>query len=111
VPGTVPQSEVRKRLLNLQKMELTVEKARREASGEAVKKQGVDDIEVRYAMAAAAVAKAEWQQAVEANQKVPGTVPQTEVRKRLLEMQKMEFAIEKAKKDMRSKPAAGSRDP
>ena len=38
----------------------------------------------RAVPAAAAVAEAEYQQAVEANQRVPGTVPQAELRRLLL---------------------------
>ena len=67
---------------------------------EVAKKQAADDIDVRFATAAAAVAKADYELAVEANQKVPGTVPQAKVRELLLEHRKMELSIEKAKKDM-----------
>jgi multidrug efflux pump subunit AcrA (membrane-fusion protein) len=64
------------------------------------KKQAEDDIDVRFASAAAAVAKADYEQAMEANEKIRGTVPQAEVRKRLLDWHKMVLSIEKAKKDM-----------
>jgi multidrug efflux pump subunit AcrA (membrane-fusion protein) len=64
------------------------------------RKQAEDDVDVRFATAAAAVAKADYEQAMEANEKVRGTVPQAEVRKRLLDWHKMVLSIEKAKKDM-----------
>jgi multidrug resistance efflux pump len=67
---------------------------------EVAKKQAADDIDVRFATAAAAVAKADYELAVEANEKVRGTVPQAKVRELLLEQRKMDLSIEKANKDM-----------
>lgn len=67
---------------------------------EVAKRQADDDVDVRFATAAAAVAKAEYQEAMESNEKTPGTFPRAEVRKRLLDWHKMELSIEKAKKDM-----------
>jgi polysaccharide biosynthesis/export protein len=66
---------------------------------EIVKKQIEDDVNVRYAAAAADVAKAEYSQSLDANKKVAGTVPQSELRRRLLEVKKMELALEKARRD------------
>jgi len=63
-------------------------------------KEALDDINIRYAEAAAKVAEADYKQALEANAKVPGTVPQAEVRQRLLKLREMELSIEKAQKDM-----------
>ena len=67
---------------------------------EVAKKQASDDIDVRFATAAEAVARAEYQLAVESNRKVEGTVPQAKVRELLLDERKMELSIEKAQKDM-----------
>ena len=66
---------------------------------EVAKKQAADDVDVRFATAAADVAEAEYQLAVEANKRVPGTVPQARVRELLLEHRKMVLSIEKARKD------------
>jgi len=63
-------------------------------------KEAGDDINIRYAEAAAKVAEAEYRQAVEANQKVAGTVPQAEVRRLLLKHREMVLSIEKAQKEM-----------
>jgi len=63
-------------------------------------REAQDDVNIRYASAAADVAKADYLQAEEANKKVPGTVPQAEVRQRLLKWREMELSIEKAQKDM-----------
>jgi multidrug efflux pump subunit AcrA (membrane-fusion protein) len=63
-------------------------------------KQAADDVDVQYATAAAAVAWADYEQAVDANNKVTGTVPQAAVREKLLDHRKMELSIVKAKKDM-----------
>ena len=102
VPGTVPQAEVRRRLLEWQKMELAVLKARRDTA-ESVNKQAEDDIDVRIATLSAAIAKIDYEQAIDANKKVPGTVPQTEVRRRLLNLEKTELGVLKAKKEMTAK--------
>jgi multidrug efflux pump subunit AcrA (membrane-fusion protein) len=62
-------------------------------------REAKDDVNIRYATAAAQVAKADYDQAIEANNKVPGTVPQAEVRQRLLKWREMVLSIEKAEKD------------
>jgi multidrug efflux pump subunit AcrA (membrane-fusion protein) len=62
-------------------------------------KEAADDVAVRYASAAAKVAEAEYFQAVDANQKVTGTVPQAEVRRLLLKHREMVLSIEKAEKE------------
>jgi multidrug efflux pump subunit AcrA (membrane-fusion protein) len=64
------------------------------------KKQAEDDVDVRFATAAAAVAKADYDQAMDANKSLDHTVPQAEVRRRLLDWHKMILSIEKAKKDL-----------
>ena len=63
-------------------------------------KQAEDDIDKRFAEASAKVAKAEYDQAIEANQIIKQAVPQAEVRRRLLEWHKMVLSIEKAQKDL-----------
>lgn len=66
---------------------------------EVAKKEAADDIGVRYSTAAAKVAEAEYLQAVDANRRVTGTVPQAEVRRLLLKQREMDLSIEKAKKE------------
>jgi multidrug efflux pump subunit AcrA (membrane-fusion protein) len=63
-------------------------------------KEAKDDISVRYSTAAAKVAEAEYLQAIDANRKVIGTVPQAEVRRLLLKEREMDLSIEKAQKDL-----------
>ena len=65
---------------------------------EVAKRQAADDIDVRFARAAAAVAKADYELAREANEKVRGTVPQAKVRELLLEERKMESRSRKPTK-------------
>jgi multidrug efflux pump subunit AcrA (membrane-fusion protein) len=67
---------------------------------EVAKTQAADDIDVRFATSARDVAEAEYNSAMDANRKVPGTVPQAKVRELLLEERKMALSIEKARKDM-----------
>jgi multidrug efflux pump subunit AcrA (membrane-fusion protein) len=62
-------------------------------------KQAADNISIRYAEAAAAVAYADYIQAMEANAKLPGTVPQAEVRQKALKHREMVLSIEKAQKE------------
>ena len=62
-------------------------------------KQAADDVDYRYAVAAAKVAEADYRQVMAANDKMPGTVTQTELRQKLLEWRKMELATEKSQKD------------
>lgn len=63
-------------------------------------RQAEDKVDREFAEASWKVAKAEYGQALEANSKVPNTVPQAEVRRRLLECEKMRLSIEKANKDL-----------
>jgi multidrug efflux pump subunit AcrA (membrane-fusion protein) len=65
------------------------------------KEQARDDIDRQFAEASAKVAKAEFDQGVEANTIVAHTVPRAELRRRLLEWHKMELSVDKAKKDLR----------
>ncbi len=67
---------------------------------EAAKRQAADDVDIRFATAAAEVAEAEYNLAEDANRKMQGTVPQARVRELLLEHKKMKLSIDKAKKDM-----------
>ena len=64
------------------------------------RKEAADDIGVRYSTASAKVAEAEYLQAIDANRRVSGAVPQAEVRRLLLKEREMELSIEKAKKEM-----------
>jgi multidrug efflux pump subunit AcrA (membrane-fusion protein) len=67
---------------------------------EAAKKDADNDVNVRYAKWANLVADAEYQQAVDANNRAPGAVPQAELRRLLLERGKTSLAIEQAAHDL-----------
>ncbi len=58
-----------------------------------------DDINIRYADAAAKVAQAESKVNLEANAKVPGSVPQVRLNELYLKCKETELAIEKSKLD------------
>jgi multidrug efflux pump subunit AcrA (membrane-fusion protein) len=80
-----------------------IPKLQRDVAGyklDVARKQADDKVDRTFAEASLAVANAEYQQAIEANEKVKGAVPQAEVRRRLLECRKMELSIEKADKDL-----------
>ncbi len=111
VAGTVPKAEMRRLKLEWQKSELAVEKAQKnqDAIAGKAKTTSADDIDVRYAVAAAQVAKADYDEAVEANNKVAGTVSKAEMRRLKLEWIKWELAVEKAKKG-KEKPGEPSAD-
>lgn len=64
------------------------------------RRQADDDIDRRFAEASAKVAWAEVQQAKEANETMKSTVPAADVRRRVLEHEKMVLSIEKARKDL-----------
>lgn len=65
------------------------------------KEKAADDINIRYAKAAADVAMAEYEVNAEACRRVPGAVPQTELNRLLLKCKETTLAIDKAKLDMR----------
>jgi len=68
---------------------------------EVAKEEAASDVSVRYAKAAAAVARAEYQAAIVANQRVPGTVPETEINRLRLTWERTMLEIEKAETDRR----------
>ncbi len=63
--------------------------------------KAANDINVRYAQAAAEVAEAEYQQSIDANRKVSGSVPMAEVRRLLLTHNRSVLQIEQARLDLR----------
>jgi multidrug efflux pump subunit AcrA (membrane-fusion protein) len=63
---------------------------------EAAEKEAANDINVRFSAAAAGVAKAEVEAALEVNAKVPGTVAAAEVRRLRLAQKRAELGIEQA---------------
>jgi len=65
------------------------------------KEEAENDIHVRYSTAAAAVAEAEYRLNTEANRKVPGTVPQIEIRRLLLTHRRTVLEIEQAQVNLR----------
>ncbi len=68
---------------------------------EVAKEEADNSIHVRYANAAAKVSEAEYLQAVEANRKVSGTVPQAELRRLLLTHRRTVLEIEQAEMSLR----------
>ncbi len=67
------------------------------------REEAESDINVRYARATEAVARQEYIQAVEANKKVAGAVPEAEVRRLILKQNEAALSIEQA--DMRRRIA------
>lgn len=63
---------------------------------EAAKKESENDIDVRYSTAAAAVARAEYEKAMEVNRKVPGTISESEVKRLRLAYRRATLGIEQA---------------
>jgi len=73
-------------------------------------KRAASSIDVQYAEASRNVAKAEYERAILANQRRPGTIPESDVRRRRLSLRRAELEIEKAKMDLDvAKMAAGVR--
>lgn len=68
---------------------------------QAAQEKAKNDISVRYAQAAAEVARIEYEQAWRANQKNPGTISETEVRRLYLAHQRAALAVEQALVDQR----------
>jgi multidrug efflux pump subunit AcrA (membrane-fusion protein) len=66
---------------------------------QAASKKSEDDIDIRFAKMAAKVARVDYEESIEANKKVPGTVTHSEVLRRLLDWHKMQLMAEKAEKD------------
>lgn len=60
-----------------------------------------NDISVRYAQAAAEVARVEYEQSWRANQKTPGTISETEIRRLYLAHQRAALGVEQAMVDQR----------
>lgn len=67
----------------------------------AAKEQAENDVNVRYADAAAQVAEAEYQQAIDANRRVRGTFPEAEVRRLKLAWHRAALQIEQARLEQR----------
>jgi len=68
---------------------------------QAAQEKAKNDISVRYAQAAAEVARIEYEQAYRANQKNPGTISETEVRRLYLAHQRAALGVEQALVDQR----------
>ena len=63
-------------------------------------KESTDNINIRYAQAAAAVAEVSYRKGMAANEKIPGTVPEMEINERHLKWIEMQLSTEKAQKEM-----------
>ncbi len=66
---------------------------------QAATKKSEDDVDIRFAKMAAEVAKVDYDEAEDANKKVPGTMTHSEVLRRLLDWHKMVLSAEKSTKD------------
>ncbi len=78
-------------------------------------KKAEEDIEIRYAQAAEAVAKVDLIQDQKANITQPGAVPEIEIRRKKLDLRRSTLQIEKAQKDqvlagLEAKTKAAERD-
>jgi len=67
---------------------------------DAASERAKDDVEKRYAEAASAVARVNWQKVLEANQGFERAVPDIDIRQKKLEYHRSLLQIEKAGKDM-----------
>lgn len=65
------------------------------------KEEATNDVRVRHARAAASVAGAEYQQAMDANKRETGVISQAEVRRRLLALRTAELQSEQAQLDQK----------
>ena len=86
-------------LLQLDDRKAQKEQEVAEAKYEAALAKAKDDINVRYAIAAAAVAKAELEVNQKSNEDVPGSVSQVRLNELILKCKETELAIEKATLD------------
>lgn len=63
--------------------------------------RALNDVHIRYAMKSREVAVAEYEMSLEANRKVPGTVPEVELKKLKLAAEKAALQIEQAQHEQR----------
>jgi beta-lactamase regulating signal transducer with metallopeptidase domain/protocatechuate 3,4-dioxygenase beta subunit len=84
VPGTVPETELRKLKIVVEKAAIEIELAGPKVDG---------NVRLRYVTKVKELADTEYAMSLEANRKVPGTVPETELRK-------LKLASEKAAQDV-----------
>lgn len=92
--GTIVQAG--QLLAQLDDAEVRVARVIAEREYEAAQSEAANDINVRFSIAAAGVAKAEVEAAVEVNAKVPGTVASAEVRRLRLAQHRADLGIEQA---------------
>lgn len=78
-------------------MSLTVSQAALQEAQE----RATNDVNVRFAKAAADLAEVEYRQATDANRRRPDTIPQSEIRRLQLAWQRAQFAVEQAETDQR----------
>jgi multidrug efflux pump subunit AcrA (membrane-fusion protein) len=70
-----------------------------EYSLQSAQQRAKEDIEIRYAKAAAAVAEVDLEQDQKANLNHPGAIPEIEIRRKDLDLKRSRLQIEKAQKD------------
>ena len=98
IAGTGPVAE-KQLLLQLDDRKAQREQDVAEAKYEAANDKAKDDINIRYAVAAAEVAQAEYKMNLDANAAVPGSVPKAKINELKLKCKETELAIEKANLD------------
>ena len=86
-------------LLQLDDRKAVADEQVAEAKYNAAKAKADDDINIRYSVAAADVAKAEYESAVKGNQDVPNSTPRVKMNELLLKCTETKLAIEKARLD------------
>lgn len=93
------QVEANQELAKVDDRQPQVQKRAAEYALKAAIKQAKDDVQIRYSQAAADVAKAEYEKALESNRISSKSVPEVEVDRAKLEWKKDVLSIEKAQHD------------
>lgn len=93
VPGTVPAIELLKQKLAVEKAALRIELIKKTGSSAALR----HDVALRYAIKSREFADADYEMSLEANRKVPGTVPEAVLRRLKLAADEAEFQVATAK--------------
>jgi len=89
-----PLAQIDDRQAQLQKLAAELER-------DAAQQRADDDIEVRYAIKSFELAEAELAQDIEINRKSPGSVPETEIRRKQLAKHRAELQIDRTQLDMK----------
>lgn len=93
------QVEVDQQLAQIDDAQVQVDREVKEQERLIAETEASNDIDIRYAVAAAQVAEKVYELSVEANRRSPGSKPQTELQRLALEHRRAELAIEQARHD------------